>query len=53
MRFAVGGVGPGCEREEIEFGDECEDESEISCKEEENDSGGETEIETVREWERE
>ena len=30
LRFAVGRVGPGCEREEMEFEEECEDEREIS-----------------------
>jgi hypothetical protein len=54
LRFAVGGVGPGCEREEMEVEEECEDESESSCKEEGKDSDCETEIiETLREWERE
>jgi hypothetical protein len=42
----------GCEREEMEFEDECEDEKGISLKEE-KESEGETEIETLREWERE
>jgi hypothetical protein len=38
----------------MEFEDECEAESEISCKEDEKDSEGEKVIiETLREWERE
>ena len=52
MCLAVSRVGPGCEREEMEFEDECEDEREILLKEEEKDSE-ETEIdsEMLREWE--
>jgi hypothetical protein len=45
-------VGPDCEREEMEFEDECEEERDISLKEE-KESGGETEMETLREWVRE
>ena len=36
----------------MEFEDECEDERGMSLKEE-KESEGETEIETLREWERE